>query len=576
MKEIQIWKQMNPDTKESNTDEWTEFSICKFQPAGPTATERTSWDSFENWNLMRMKLAVDIETLLGVGVLKRRVFTRNTRPRITSTDGETWNMKTRMKFLPSSSVVCANYLIMFYIYLESFYLVARYHDYTIQASMDLPADKAKLLKQYDNEKKWDIICDEIVVQSCSTCDNTVQCVMYDSENGMLWYLIYKWVPYPSNMAFCYARRMLVMWVKEFLNDDNHGLDSLIEYLSFRLVMMRHEYRIADSKHLSEETLNTSSDGLYMIHMRNTRNLIVLLQYRLHNTLTIIKPPYRWVKEFLNDDNHGLDSLIEYLSFRLVMMRHEYRIADSKHLSEETLNTSSGLPASTNPPANVISPQSLGHQRPSLDLASSPSVKKRSRHAARLNMGDPKDDIHVCILCLRAIMNNKYGLNMVIKHTEAINSIALSLMHKSLRTKALVLELLAAICLVTGGHEIILAAFDNFKEICQESKRFETLMDYFMNYEVFHIEFMVACMQFINIVVHSVEDMNFRVHLQYEFSRLGLDSYLDKLRHTESEELQVQISAYLDNVFDVAALMEDSETKTAALEKVAELEDELGH
>lgn len=41
-------------------------------------------------------------------------------------------------------------------------------------------------------------------------------------------------------------------------------------------------------------------------------------------------------------------------------------------------------------------------------------------------------------------------------------------------------------------------------------------------------------------------------------------------------LQIQISAYLDNVFDVAALMEDSETKTAALERVAELEDELSH
>lgn len=83
------------------------------------------------------------------------------------------------------------------------------------------------------------------------------------------------------------------------------------------------------------------------------------------------------------------------------------------------------------------------------------------------------------------------------------------------------------------------------------------------------------MQFVNIVVHSVEDMNFRVHLQYEFTALGLDVYLESLRHTESEELQVQISAYLDNVFDVAALMEDSETKTATLEKVAELEDELG-
>lgn len=72
----------------------------------------------------------------------------------------------------------------------------------------------------------------------------------------------------------------------------------------------------------------------------------------------------------------------------------------------------------------------------------------------------------------------------------------------------------------------------------------------------------------------MEDMNFRVHLQYEFTALGLDDYLEKLRFTESEELQVQISAYLDNVFDVAALMEDSETKTAALEKVTELEDEV--
>lgn len=83
------------------------------------------------------------------------------------------------------------------------------------------------------------------------------------------------------------------------------------------------------------------------------------------------------------------------------------------------------------------------------------------------------------------------------------------------------------------------------------------------------------MQFMNIVVHSVEDINYRVHLQYEFTALGLDDYLEKLRLTESEELQVQISAYLDNVFDVSSLMEDSITKTAALERINELEDDLG-
>lgn len=112
-----------------------------------------------------------------------------------------------------------------------------------------------------------------------------------------------------------------------------------------------------------------------------------------------------------------------------------------------------------------------------------------------------------------------------------------------RTKALVLELLAAICLVKGGHEIILFAFDNFKEVCSERRRFTTLMAYFTQYDSFHIEFMVACMQFVNIVVHSVDDMNFRVHLQYEFTKLGLDEYLEKLRHTESEDLQVNMFLY---------------------------------
>lgn len=31
--------------------------------------------------------------------------------------------------------------------------------------MDLPPDKAKLLKNYDDEKKWDIICDQEMVQA---------------------------------------------------------------------------------------------------------------------------------------------------------------------------------------------------------------------------------------------------------------------------------------------------------------------------------------------------------------------------------------------------------------------------
>ncbi|NXG91541.1 FMNL3 protein, partial [Stercorarius parasiticus] len=67
---------------------------------------------------------------------------------------------------------------------------------------------------------------------------------------------------------------------------------------------------------------------------------------------------------------------------------------------------------------------------------------------------------------------QYGFNLVMSPPPAVNEIALSLNNKNPRTKALVLELLAAVCLVRGGHEIILAAFDNFKEVRRERGRQE--------------------------------------------------------------------------------------------------------
>ena len=70
-------------------------------------------------------------------------------------------------------------------------------------------------------------------------------------------------------------------------------------------------------------------------------------------------------------------------------------------------------------------------------------------------------------------------------------------------------------------------------------------------------------------------MNFRVALQYEYTVLGLDDCLERLGHHESDELAVQITAYVDNVVDVQDLMEEAEMKQAALDQVADLEEELG-
>lgn len=112
---------------------------------------------------------------------------------------------------------------------------------------------------------------------------------------------------------------------------------------------------------------------------------------------------RWVREFLNDENLGLDVLIDYLSFRLGMMRHEQRIAESRTDSEERLNPSVNNTMNT---TNTISDKQNGYARASIDIPDSPSIKRRSKHVAKLNMGESKDDIHVCIMCMRAIMNNK--------------------------------------------------------------------------------------------------------------------------------------------------------------------------
>lgn len=41
----------------------------------------------------------------------------------------------------------------------------------------------------------------------------------------------------------------------------------------------------------------------------------------------------------------------------------------------------------------------------------------------------------------------------------------------------------------------------------------------------NVDFITSAMQLINVLVHSVEDVNYRVFLQQEFTNLGLDEFL---------------------------------------------------
>ena len=252
-------------------------------------------------------------------------------------------------------------------------LERRFNEVLIQ--MDLPPERAKILKCFTNEKKWDTVCDHDLV---------------------------------------------------------HARDPPSVYLN-KLRTYLDPSASKSSKKIRSLGDATSTQVLRDLEISLRTNHI------------------EWVRDFLSEESQGLDVLIEYLKSRLEVMRHIMQ------LDEEEEGGSDGGSLDSK-----LKNMSMGRARKS-ELSRSDLRKSAKRDKDR-KLGDVTDDVHVSIMCLRAIMNNKFGFNMVIKHKQAINSIALSLNHKKLRTKALVLELLAAICLLKGGHNIILSAFDNFKQV----------------------------------------------------------------------------------------------------------------
>lgn len=53
-----------------------------------------------------------------------------------------------------------------------FLTVILFFSFSLQNSMNLPPDKARLLRQYDNEKKWELICDQVGPVSPNTTKQT--------------------------------------------------------------------------------------------------------------------------------------------------------------------------------------------------------------------------------------------------------------------------------------------------------------------------------------------------------------------------------------------------------------------
>uniref|UniRef100_A0A803YMN8 Dishevelled associated activator of morphosis 2 n=1 Tax=Meleagris gallopavo TaxID=9103 RepID=A0A803YMN8_MELGA len=147
-------------------------------------------------------------------------------------------------------------------------------------------------------------------------------------------------------------------------------------------------------------------------------------------------------------------------------------------------------------------------------------------------------IHTSVIgCIKALMNNSQGRAHVLAHPESINIISQSLRTENIKTKIAVLEILGAVCLVPDGHKKVLQAMLHYQVYAAERTRFQVREGCFDRNSRYN-----ASMQGLIFIVLNPfsslykDNLEFRLHLRYEFLMLGIQPVIDKLREHENATL----------------------------------------
>ncbi|KAJ7310510.1 hypothetical protein JRQ81_007432 [Phrynocephalus forsythii] len=157
----------------------------------------------------------------------------------------------------------------------------------------------------------------------------------------------------------------------------------------------------------------------------------------------------------------------------------------------------------------------------------------------------KKNQHKLIQCLKAFMNNKYGLQRILGDERSLLLLARAIDPKQPNMMTETVKILSAICIV--GEENILDKILAAITIAAErnnGERFCNIVEGLENHEALQLQ--AACMQFINALVTSPEDLDFRIHLRNEFLRCGLKKILPHLKEKENEELDIQLKVFDEN------------------------------
>ncbi|KAK0052992.1 diaphanous-related formin, partial [Biomphalaria pfeifferi] len=147
----------------------------------------------------------------------------------------------------------------------------------------------------------------------------------------------------------------------------------------------------------------------------------------------------------------------------------------------------------------------------------------------------------CVRCLKAFMNNKFGLKNILDHEEALTILSRTVDPADPPTMLEAVRLLAAICLVPpNGHEKVLDGLTISGEI-RTRERFNPIISGLGMRD--NPAMQVACIQLVNAIVFTPDDLDFRMHLRNEFMRAGLIDLIDSLDKQEDDELKTHVKIF---------------------------------
>ncbi|XP_043851074.1 LOW QUALITY PROTEIN: protein diaphanous homolog 3 [Dromiciops gliroides] len=149
--------------------------------------------------------------------------------------------------------------------------------------------------------------------------------------------------------------------------------------------------------------------------------------------------------------------------------------------------------------------------------------------------------HKVIQCLKALMNTKYGLERIMGEEKCLSLLAKAMDPQQANMMVDVVKLLSAICIV--GEENVLEEVLEALTTAGEEKKIDRFSSIVEGLQENSVQLQVACMQLINALVTSPDDLDFRLHIRNEFMRCGLKQILPNLKHIKSDSLDIQLKVF---------------------------------